>query len=423
MRSSTICFLAWMSGCASPVTAEGLPVFPGAVGFGVGTPAGRGGRILHVTTLRESGPGSLRACLDTDAPRTCVFDVSGTITTHDRVRVRHPYLTLAGQTAPSPGITIRGAGLYVETHDVLVQHLRIRVGDDRRGPPPDTRDGLAVLSKDAEAYRVVLDHVSVSWATDENVEFWYGARDSTISNSIISEGLFKSLHSKGHHSRGLIIGKGSTNISVIGTLFANNDRRNPRVAGRTRVFFANNLVYGWSGAAGEWGTDEGALDATIVGNVFVRSPETPAGSKPFTLSKSLPPGGRVFLDDNLYERLPADPWSLVWLRTKYPIKANAPSVWPSGFVARPALGVQASVLANSGARPLDRDRVDTRVVDGVRKKTGRIIDSQNDVGGWPVLAERRETFVVPPDPHGDSDGDGYTNLEERLHELARALTR
>lgn len=419
VASLTLC----LSGCALSAVADdgSLPVFPGAQGFGSRTPAGRGGRVVHVTNLNGAGPGSLRACVGESGPRVCVFDVSGTIRTNRRISIEHPYVTVAGQTAPSPGITIRGAGLYVSTHHVLVQHLRIRVGDDPDGPPPDTRDGVAIHSKASPAHHVVLDHLSVSWAIDENVEVWYGSRDVTLNHCIISEALQSSLHSKGPHAFGVLIGSSSGDVSMIGNLLALNDRRNPRVTGASRVFFANNLVYGWRGASGELGDDRGPLVAAVVGNVYIRNSGTEARTKPVTLSKHLPAGGRVFVEDNVDGDPPEDPWSVVWVRTRHSIKSDSAPLWPEGFIARRASAVSAHVLANSGARPVERDAVDARIIANVRNKTGRIIDSQDEVGGWPRLPEHRERFQVPPDPNGDADGDGYTNLEERLHELARQL--
>src|SRR5690606_6707929 len=122
------------------------PVLPGLTGFGITTPAGRGGEVLRVTNLNASGPGSLRAAIETPGPRVIVFEVSGTISLTKNLYVREPFVTIAGQTAPSPGITIRGAGLFVLTHDVLVQHLRIRPGDALDGPRMDNRDAVAIGS-------------------------------------------------------------------------------------------------------------------------------------------------------------------------------------------------------------------------------------------------------------------------------------
>ena len=111
-----------------------LPVFPGAAGFGTNTPAGRGGTVYKVTNLNASGAGSLNACTDASGPRVCIFEISGTISLTSDINVTNPYLTIAGQTAPSPGITLRGAALRISASDVLVQHIRLRAGDALAGP-------------------------------------------------------------------------------------------------------------------------------------------------------------------------------------------------------------------------------------------------------------------------------------------------
>ena len=140
------CGAAWILACsgldpipaaraASADVAEPSPAFPGAVGWAAQTPGGRGGRILRVTNLNASGPGSLREAIEAQGPRIVVFEVGGVIDFGRTVLdIREPYLTIAGQTAPSPGITIIRGGIDIRTHDVILRHLRIRTGVD--GQPP-----------------------------------------------------------------------------------------------------------------------------------------------------------------------------------------------------------------------------------------------------------------------------------------------
>jgi len=155
-----------------PLTPQiGLPVFPGAERFGTRTPAGRGGRVLEVTTLADSGPGSLREALEQPAPRIVVFRVTGTIELKDFLTINRPFVTVAGQTAPGGGICLKNAGLTITTHDVLVQHLRIRPGIEG-DITPEYNDAVAILGRHGEidgASHVVLDHVSASWGEDETV--------------------------------------------------------------------------------------------------------------------------------------------------------------------------------------------------------------------------------------------------------------
>src|SRR5690348_1308087 len=130
-------------------SAKALPVIPGAAGYGMDTPAGRGGKVMRVTNLNASGAGSLKACAsDTSGPRVCIFDVSGTIRITQDLMIRYGNLTIAGQTAPSPGIMIRGAAIKIQANDVLIQHIRVRAGDDTNGPDPDNRDSLKVEGND-----------------------------------------------------------------------------------------------------------------------------------------------------------------------------------------------------------------------------------------------------------------------------------
>src|SRR6187399_3587033 len=142
MRPATLLATALaMCGAAS---VQALPVIPGAAGYGMDTKAGRGGAVYRVTTLGASGAGSLKACIDATGPRTCVFEVSGVIRLTSDLIIRNDQIRIAGQTAPSPGIMLRGAALLINASDVLVQHIRIRTGDDPVGPNPDNRDSLKI---------------------------------------------------------------------------------------------------------------------------------------------------------------------------------------------------------------------------------------------------------------------------------------
>lgn len=410
----------------TPESGGALPIIPGAFGLGMDTVAGSGRNInasnttiFKVTNLNASGSGSLAACTGASGPRVCIFEVSGTIQTAREVKISNPYITIAGQTAPSPGITIRGAGLRITTHDVLVQHIRIRVGDASNGPDPDNRDGIGIEGQSG-IYNIVIDHVSVSWAVDGNVDLWYGGvHDVTITNSIISEALHNSLHPKGPHSTGMLTGSDNdevpSRISVLYSLFAHNHSRNPQYSGASNssIVFANNLIYNW----GQYGTRlRYGGDASVVGNVYVSGANSVNGSGNafYVLDAS---GFQVYLDDIMVDgSVPSDSWDIV-SGSNNP-RVDSPPILIDGYSPMNSALVEDYVLNNAGARPADRDTVDTRVVQSVRDRSGRIIDSQSDVGGWPVLAENHRTLVIPDNPNGDDDGDGYTNLEEWLHDYA-----
>src|SRR5690606_18198669 len=195
--------------CATP--ARAVPVIPGAAGHGIETPAGRGGTVYKVTNLNEEGPGSLGACVAATGPRVCVFEVSGTIRLTKDLKIKNPNITIAGQTAPSPGIMLRGAGLWIMTSDVLVHHLRLRPGDDPGGPPPDNRGALIIdAPADKPVGNIVIDHCSFQWGIDENASAYWNWRTITFSNNIFAEALNESLHSKGAHGYGILFGGRNT---------------------------------------------------------------------------------------------------------------------------------------------------------------------------------------------------------------------
>src|SRR3569832_941484 len=173
-----------------------LPVIPGATGYGITTPAGRGGTVYKVTNLNASGTGSLKACAsDASGPRVCVFEVSGTIHITEDMMIRWGNLTIAGQTAPSPGIMIRGGAIRIQASDILIQRVRVRVGDDQVGPSFDNRDALKLEGQDTKwGKNVVIDHCSFSWSTDEVASIWGQHDNITFSNDIFSEGLNESFH-------------------------------------------------------------------------------------------------------------------------------------------------------------------------------------------------------------------------------------
>lgn len=404
---------------AAPPAGE-LPIFPGAEGAGTTTPAGRGGKVIRVTNLNDSGPGSLREALAERGPRIVIFDVSGTIELSDHLTIRNPYLTLAGQTAPAPGITIQGGTIEVRTHDVLIQHIRIRVGDDPAGPKPASRDGIRLHG--SSIYNVVIDHVSASWSLDELLST-YNQGGITIRNSIFSEGLSRSIHPDGEHSKGVFIAEGSQKVTLVGNLIAHNRDRNPGIKGNTSSIIVNNVIYNWgNGTAIPIWEDSSKptgkpILASIVGNVFINGPNTPSRGVCMKIYESVSPGTKVYLSDNLWAKASADPWSIGEVKTSLPVKASEPPVW-TPLTVLPSDEVEAWVLANAGARPAERDAVDKRIIDEVRSRTGRIIDSPSQVGGWPVLARNTRALQLPADPNGVDRASGYTNIELWLHQLA-----
>jgi hypothetical protein len=392
-----------------------LAVFPGAEGFGTDTPAGRGGAVIRVTNLDDNGPGSLRAALETAGPRTILFEVAGVIDATQAMVIQHPFVTVAGQTAPSPGITIIGAGLAIVTHDALIQHLRIRVGDRPEGPDPGGRDGISITGTpdgETDVGNVVIDHCSISWAIDEGCSTWNpGVRDVTFRQCIIGENLSNSLHPKGEHSKGMLIGDHSRRISVIGNLFAHNMQRNPLVKGDVSVLIVNNLIYN-SGLLAIHTSDpegRGLSHAAIIGNTLIKGPDTIRIVPMIFRSFDTKPGSQLYRRDNRVSNGAISAQRLL---------LSDPSVSLEPLTLRASRDVAEWVLSTAGARPADRDETDLRMVSNVRNGGGGIIDSQDEVGGFPSAAVVDRPLVIPDNPSADPDGNGYTNLEEWLHEMA-----
>ena len=396
-------------GITKPVSGA-LPVFPGAMGFGTTTPAGRGGAILRVTNLNDAGAGSLRAALEATGPRTVIFEVGGMIDLSNDIYITSPYLTVAGQTAPSPGITLRYAGLQIQTHDVLVQHLRIRVGDLVVPPSLGQRDCIQIQNQNTPPYNVVIDHVSLSWNTDKNMSTWYTLHDVTISHSIIAEPLWSS-RSQNYN---LLIGDYSTNVTVLGNLFAHADERNPYAKGATSTVVVNNLIYDPGQDATTFSDYDGSgpLTSSVVGNVMIAGPST---TDPWIVSivSPIPSGTAVYLADDVGP-------ALVYKSSNIgfdPVVATPP-VSLAGLTILPSSQVEAWVRGTAGARPADRDAVDLRFLTEEQTRTGQLRNSQTDVGGWPVLTPTARALTVPANPTGIDPATGYTNLELWLFQYA-----
>lgn len=391
-----------------------LPVAaPAFEGFGTGTRGGLDGRVVRVTTLADGGPGSLRAALLERGPRLIAFEVGGRIDLKSDLRVRDPHVTVAGQTAPSPGITLAGGGLRISTHDVVVQHLRIRVGSEPGDTPLDDRDGIAIIGErngSRPVYNVVIDHCSVSWAVDEGISTWFTpVHDITIRNSIVSEMLKDAGHPKGEHGYGLLVGDGSRRVSVIGNLFAHNTRRNPVAGPGTETLIANNIVYDAAyNAIHFYGGPEPFL-SSVVGNLVLPGPSSRKGDA-VHFQRRFHPASRVYLDGN---RGPLGTGRAELVRADEPERAMQPltarpPVPFDGLALVPAERLPAVLLPRVGARPKDRDEVDRRIVAQVRAGGGGTIDDPREVGGWPMPAPTWRPLSPPADPaHNERWLDRY----------------
>jgi pectate lyase len=388
--------------------------FPGAQGWAAATPGGRGGAIVRVTNLSAEGPGSFRAAVETKGPRIVVFEVGGVIDLGAKTLTAHePFLTIAGQTAPSPGITLIRGGIDIAAHDVIVQHIRVRPGTAggayRKGPDFDS------ISTATGAYNVIVDHCSLTWGTDENLSASGGrftgatpaewragsSHDVTFSNNIIAESLAVATHAKGEHSKGSLIHDNATDILIVGNLYAHNMERNPLFKGGVHGTVVNNLIYnpGWKALhynlmANEWaGHTPVNGQMTAVGNVLRGGFDTAEGIRFLMI------GGVGDLDYYGADNIMVDKWGdAIPEAGSYEagsakiVRHSAPLDWPAGLKAMPAIKVEEHVLTTVGARPWDRDAHDVRLLADVAESRGEIIDNQDEVGGYPVQAETRRPF-------------------------------
>lgn len=358
------------------------------------TRGGEGGRVITVTSLDETGPGTLRAALEVDEPRIIRFAVAGEIWLSKSFLIRRPYVTIDGASAPSPGITFIGDTVRVRTHDVIIRHIRFRAGARTTGSDPSNRDCLQIDgSKDGKdpGYNVLVENCSFAWSVDEAVQMWgKGNHDIAVRRCIMAEALDKSLHAKGVHSAGMIVGPGIQRVLVEQNLFAHNQFRNPVVAAGASALVLNNLVYnpGFGGMQ-MYGYEPNKTrpDFTLVdlvGNVILAGGDTRPRLGLFHNISGMPLQSQVYLEDNLAIGTTS------FDATKRPI--TWPADGPLPFVQAPtvklpvnALGtrlpaaeVEATVLAKVGARPEDRDAVDARIINEVKTRTGKIRDLPGD---------------------------------------------
>ncbi len=398
---------------SAPVAAEQL-AFPGAEGAGRLALGGRGGRVLRVTTLEDAGPGSLRAAVETAGPRIIVFALSGTIKLTKPLRIREGRVTIAGQSAPGDGITLRDHPLEIAADDVVIRYIRSRLGDESK----TESDAIWV----AAGHRIILDHVSASWSVDETLSAsanytkpGEGYYDLTVQWSIIANSLTHSLHAKGDHGYGSLIrgGRGSK-ASFHHNLWANHDARMPRPGNYSGpdvdpvgafFDFRSNVFYNWGGGHSGYNADKATLSRyNFIANSYFSGPQS---KKSVAFEESDMLAKAYFAANSMNGTVPADPWSLVVGVQPDGYRLAAP-VDVAPVAHDPAATAYARVLAMAGASKA-RDAVDIAVIQGVRDRTGHQIDSQKDMGGWPILKSL-------PAPR-DSDGDGMPDAWETARHL------
>jgi len=383
--------------------------FPEAEGFGKYTTGGRGGKVYIVSTLNDDGPGSLREAVRKNEPRIIVFSVSGTIALESTLSINNGDLTIAGQTAPGDGICIRNYPVKISASNVIIRYLRFRLGDEK-SQQDDAISGTRQSN-------IIIDHCSMSWATDECASF-YRNKDFTLQWCIISESLNESVHEKGDHGYGGIWG--GEGASFHHNLLANHTSRLPRFSGSSTtpntpdelVDFRNNVIYNWA-SNNTYGGEKGRYN--MVANYYKTGPSTKS-KKPWIVNPSSP-YGTFYLTGNILEGI-----EIISKDNRKGVKADHPdSVFAlhpfqvEPINEQPATESFEQVLKNAGAS-YRRDAIDARIVEEAKsgnstfgKNKNGIIDSQKDVGGWPEL----KSLPVP----ADADQDGMPDEWERSNKL------
>jgi len=431
--------------------------FPGAEGGGMFATGGRGGKILHVTTLEDSNAeGTLRWACTQNYPRIIVFDVAGTIALKSQLQINRDNCTIAGQTAPGDGICLKNYTFRISASNVIVRFIRCRMGDEEKTED----DAIQVMSHGDQTspdkyHDIIIDHCSVSWCTDECASF-YGMKDFTFSWNIVSESLRASVHGKGNHGYGGIWG--GTNATYHHNLLAHHDSRNPRLdhdfvsTQKGPVTISNNVVYNWSGNSCYGGESRNNSNTyrkyNFVNNYYKPGPVTPSNHiwliDPSTSCPSCPkmekypdgnaiPSGSTIVPGHFYmtgnilngkSSVTADNWTgttasasvISEIKESTPYDCNAMSL----HSANDAFD---AVLAYAGAS-FAKDAIDTRIAketkDGSYTYQGRngstkgLIDTQTDVddgtwvNGWPVYKATEEQISALR----DADSDGIPNTVE-----------
>ncbi len=428
LRNLSTTFGGW-----TPVPSP--PAFPGAEGAGANTLGGRGGDVYYVTTLADSGVGSLRDAVNT-APstgRTVLFKVAGTIALNSNFEITKPRITIAGQSAPGDGICVKNWTLRLKGDDLIVRHIRSRLGTDAMRED----DAITVWS----GVNVMLDHCSASWSVDEVLSCTGYTDNLTTQWCYVSEALDNSIHSKGPHGFGSIIASYyPARLSWHHNLYAHNQSRNPRPGSYNdatiNLDFRNNVIYDWGYFAGYSAGSPEATDMNYVGNYLVKGP----GS---TTNYAFDGGGastRIFQSGNfidLNKNGVFDGANTGWgmFTGSYVQIASEFDFLQTHTTETASLALQ-RVISQVGARPWGRDSLDTQIAADVVAGSGGFVDSPAEAGGYPVLESANppvdsDSDGMPnywevatgsnpavADNNGDLDNDGYTNLEEYLNWLA-----
>lgn len=422
----------------TPYISAAPLAFPGAEGYGRFATGGRGGDVYHVTQLGDTGPGSLREGIESaQSPRTIVFDVAGTIALKSILRFEGEGLTIAGQTAPGDGITLRDYNLHLRgAKNVIIRYIRIRLGDQNKkgDEAPDT---LTIDSCE----NIILDHLSLSWSIDGICDT-RACKNYTIQWCILSEALHDSIHPKGPHAMCASFRAPLSNVSIHHNIFASSRDRHPTIGGSVRepqwiIDFRNNVIFNWRGAANVCDNR-----VNLINNYFKPGPETDRTRGPVAMKANLPDVARGHMSGNVFEGNEGwtrNNYSAVDMKTwlgpdsgyKYAgtiedWKMDQPDLGENTPATQSAPEALEKVLDRSGAS-LQRDGVDIRLIADLREGKGKLLNSQDEVGGWPELrggAPRVDTdHDGMPDDWEKAQGLDPANAEDRNTQNAEGYTR
>ncbi|HVV28463.1 MAG TPA: hypothetical protein VHC40_10920 [Rhizomicrobium sp.] len=389
--------------------AAAAPIMAGAVTHGG---AVSGSAVVHVTSLEDSGPGTLRDAVRMAGPKVIVFDVGGVIHLASDLKVSIPSTTIAGQTAPAL-VTLTGGSLRLSASDLVVQHIAVRPGPADSAEVNGNRDSMTIGGGKRLLRNIRVENVSLTWSVDEDADVAGNTQNVTVRNSIIGEALRNAGHPKGRHSMGMLINKDNQGVAVTGNLFVGNMFRNPVIARGSSAFVGYNLIAdpAENGIHFYDAPAPTTLMASIVGNIVVAGKDTKknvtAVQIPDDMSKTLP-------DAQIYLSANQAPPGAVTNRGNFTLAATPPVNPPGGFA--PPADVRASVLRYAGARPSARDSVDAHILSGIADGTVRVIDNPADVGGLPQTAPVQAVAEVPQTPFGESGQPGMLRIEAWLCE-------
>ncbi len=419
--------------------------FPGAEGYGRFAQGGRGGDVYTVTNLEDDGAGSLRYGIENqNGPRTIVFAISGTIELQSEIRIDKSYLTIAGQTAPGDGICFQHYGLKMKgVHDIIMRYIRVRMGDQNKG----TSSGADCITAD-NSTDIIFDHISAGWGIDA-IQDTRGTGNFTLQWSIYGETLHNTIHYEGFpHSKLGSYRECTNSMSVHHNLLHSTFARHPSLGGGNPdaiLDFRNNLIYNSGGQ-----TNMGKSNTHVINNYYKQGPDTKTENLPLRVKSKTRGEGwpKGYVSGNIF------PWNSEWTDDnfsaiqyiqngdKYLSFTREEWALPNELVSgddkpetQSASEAYDLVLLFAGASK-SRDSNDDRIINEVKTSTGKVPDSQDEVGGWPALKslpapEDADKDGMPDDwetsnglnpndaddRNGDANKDGYTNLEEYINSL------